>query len=138
MLAVGAGLSAHLLAVEVHAALCQQKDDFDGSALVERQLLTDWTLVVADTFVAVDHVEARSARVEPDGRDAVAVAAAVAASAGDVEDVGPAADLSGRREAEGDGKVGREIYRADLVALSKRPAAALAETHLGLGRCCAI
>merc|ERR1719482_81254 len=102
-------------------------DDLDGGALVERQLLSDRALVVADSGVAVDHVEAGSARVEPDGRDAVAVAAAVAASAGDVEDVGPAADLPGRREAKVDGEVGGEVDGANLGIALEGPAAALAE-----------
>ena len=89
------GLALALVVVEDHHAVGANLEANRG-VLADRQLLLRIAAVVAVRGGAVTDVQAQVARVEPDGRDTLTVVAAVAAVSGDVDDVAPATDSTGR------------------------------------------
>jgi len=88
----------------------------DGRVLARRQLLLRVAAVVAVGSRAVTDVQAQAARVEPHGRDTLAVVAAVAAVGRDVDDVAPATDCAGRVDNERNVVVERDVDGHQLAA----------------------
>merc|ERR1711939_1285106 len=119
----GAAVNTSSLALELVVV-----EHLDGEAadleahsgvLVLRQLVCRVATVVAVGAGAITDVEAQVARVEPDGRNAVAVAAAVAASGRDVDDVAPATLDADRADGHAEGEVERQAGRRKLDTLSE-------------------
>jgi len=134
-LAVVAILGAHLLSVDVDVHLFFGQGDLDDGLFLQRKLVVvsaAGAVVVAVPGVAVHDEQPRAARVEPDARDAGAVAAAVA-TGGKVDDVAPAALLGLWGESKLNGVVCGQVDLADLEVLLDRPRAFLEEDIL-LGR----
>ena len=100
--AVGPPLGAHELAIVPHVHDVVIHLDCDRGPRVERQTSPDGAVIVAIWAVSIDDIHARAAAVEPDPWDPRAVATAVFARRGKVQDAVPAGDVSGGLNVERD------------------------------------